>query len=149
MKSQPRLWDIILLASSFLYSFIGAISFALTFYFSPVMLITLFLSFPFLLCTMKFSFHTVCHLGMAYELCISISPSSYTPLSLALSGLHLLTRFPSVLPPSSVNQRRSDKMPLLFVLILIPHRLLCTLVFFFLPIFSAWVMQSEILWLLM
>lgn len=76
---------------------------------------------------------SVCHLGMAYELCISIFPSFYTPLSLALSVLHLLTRFPSVLPPSSVNQRRSDKirpLTLLFVFTLIPHCLLCPVVVF-------------------
>ena len=40
-----------------------------------------YLTLPFLFCTMKFSFHTVCHLDMAYELCIFLSPSSRTPLS--------------------------------------------------------------------
>lgn len=53
-------------------------------------------------------------------------------LSLALPDLHLLTRFPSLLPPPSVSQRRSDKirpLTLLFVFTLIPHSLLCPVVF--------------------
>lgn len=56
----------------------------------------------------------------------------------ALSELHLLTRFLSLLPPSSVNQRRSDKI-----------RPLTLFVFTLAPLYSVWSMQSGILWLFM
>lgn len=60
---------------------------------------------------------------------------NYASVSLSLSppDLRLLTRFPSLLPPASVNQKRSDKIrPLtsLFVCSLVPLSLLCPGVFF-------------------
>lgn len=68
----------------------------------------------------------------------SLSPPSLSPhlsTSLALSELHSLTRFPSLLPPPGVNQRRSDKIrPLTFIvcfLFLIPYSFICPAVFFF------------------
>lgn len=109
------------------------------------------LPFPFF-CTMKFSFHTVCHLDMADELCIFLCLSTHLCLSLSLllfPDLHLLTRFPSLLPPPSVSQRRSDKirpLTLLFVFTLIP--LTPSSVLFF-PSAQPRSMQSGILWFFM
>lgn len=82
LESKFRLWDMILRPCYQLYFLSSSsLSFAsvspLTTFFLPVMLITLLLSLPFLFCTMKFSFHTVCHLGIAYELCISLSPPHF------------------------------------------------------------------------
>lgn len=66
----------------------------------------------------------------------------YPPLSVALPSLHLLTRFPSLLPPPSVSQRRRDKiraLTLFFLFTLVPRALLCPVVsfFFFLHLCSA------------
>lgn len=66
---------------------------------------------------------------------------------LALSQHPLVTRFPSLLPPPSVNQRKSDKIRPLTLWLVFTH---ITLGFFPpLPICSAWAMQSGILWLFM
>lgn len=102
-----------------------------------------YFTLPFPFCTMKFSFHPVCHLDMAYELCISLSPD-----------LHLLTRFPSLLPAAAarVSQRRSDKirpLTLLFVFTLTSLSLLRPVVVSLLPVCSARRTQSGILWFFM
>ncbi|MEQ2177579.1 hypothetical protein GOODEAATRI_004999 [Goodea atripinnis] len=70
------------------------------------MLITLSFSHPLLFYAMKFSFHSLCHLVMAYELCIFPSASFCT----VLSDHFPVTGFPSLLPPPSIDQRKSDKI---------------------------------------
>lgn len=108
---------------------------ALTIFFLPVMLITLFHPpFPFLHYEILISYSLSFGHG-PWIMHLSLPLFLHTPLSfsLALPDLHLLTRFPSLLPPQSVSQRRSDKIrPLtLFVFTLIPHSLLCPVVLCF------------------
>lgn len=124
-------WDMIWLHYTTFCFFPSSLSFGpfhpLTIFFLSVLLITLFLALRLLFCAMKFSFHTLCHLGMAYELCISTCLSTPLSLCLALSQHPLVTRFPSLLPPPSVNQRKSDKIRPLTLWFVFTH---ITLVFF-------------------
>lgn len=115
---------------------------ALGIFLSPVLLITLFHPpFPFL----------------HYEILISSSLSfGHGPWIMHLSlspDLHLLTRFPSLLPAAArVSQRRSDKirpLTLLFVFTLAPLSLLRPVVVSLLPVCSARRTQSGILWFFM
>lgn len=151
------LGDNILLPCYQLYFFSSSLSFAsispLTIFFLPLMLITLFLALPFLFCTVKFLFHTVCHLDTACELCILLSLSVCTPLSLSSSFRPPFTNKVSV--SITTTKRQSEKIwkdaASNFIFCFRSHSSLPRLssCFFFPPVCSAWSMQSGIIWFFM
>lgn len=88
--------------------FSSALSLVLFSVFSYLLCSSHYFTLPFLFCTMKFSFHTVCHLDMAYELCICLSPSLSTHLSLSCSSRPPFTNKVSV--SITTSERQSEKI---------------------------------------
>lgn len=133
-KSWFTLWDIIWLHGISFILFFSSTAFMLVFsapsshnlfltcYAHHIIFLSPFLPFG----AIKFSFHSLCHLVMAYELCIFFPSAIFFSARLFQTAIPV-TGFPSLLPPPSFDQRKSDKIRL-------PGTLRFVLFFFFTPV---------------
>lgn len=104
-RLQFILWDIISFIRCILLLSLSFVLFLV--FFCYLLSSSHYFTLSFFSAQWNYSFHTVCNLDMAYELCIFLSPSISIAHYYSLQSLLLLTRFPSLF---STTKHQSEKM---------------------------------------